>query len=110
MQENNLKIKGRVYKYEVKTTKNGKTLCRFGLQFYNGKDKDGKSMYAFLNCKGFNDYNLKEKQDIVLYGNIACEEWTDKQGVKRSSLLVLVNRIEAEEKKEVKIDDNEFPF
>ena len=99
---NEIKLKGRVYRYETKQTSTGKTLCRFGLQFYTGKDKDGKSKYAFVNCKGFADYGLKEKQDVFVSGNLACEEWTDKEGNKRSALLILASSVGTEEPKEEK--------
>lgn len=91
---NELKLKGRVYRYETKTTSSGKVVCRFGLQFYNGKDKDGKSKYAFFNCKGFEDFGLKEKQEVLIDGYIACEEWSDKQGQKKSSIVAIVKSID----------------
>ena len=107
---NEIIIKGRVYKYEVRHTTTGKTVCRFGLQFWNGKDKDGKSIYAFVNCKGFDDFRLTDKQDVVVCGRLACEEWTDKQNNKRSAIVIFVNSIVQEETIEEQPQKEENPL
>ena len=113
MTKNTISIFGRVYKYQVRHTTTGKTVCRFGLQFWNGKDKDGKNQYAFVNCKGFDDFNLTEKQDVVVCGRLGYEEWTDKQGNKRSAILIFVNSIGQEEQPQEVVEESpllENPF
>jgi len=111
MQNNEVKIKGRAYRYTVSHTKSGRTICTFGLQFYNGKDQDGKSKYAFVNCKSFEDLKLVDKQDVFVIGRLAVDEWTDKQGQKKSSTSVVVEKLETEEKQEeTTFNDDTVPF
>lgn len=105
MTNNEIRIKGRIYRYTIFHTKNDKIITTFGLQYYNGKDKDGKSKYSFVNCKGFNDYQLTEKQDVVVLGHLGSEEWTDKQDSKRERIIIFVDNIESEQQKEEKQED-----
>ena len=107
---NEIIIKGRVYKYEVRHTITGKTVCRFGLQFWNGKYKDGKNQYAFVNCKGFDDFKLTEKQDVVVCGRLGYEEWTDKQNNKRSAIVIFVNSVYQDEPIEEQPQEEESPL
>lgn len=109
MTNNEVKIKGRAYRYTVAYTKTGKTISTFGLQFYNGKDTEGKSKYAFVNCKCFSDLKLQDKQDVIVCGNLACDEWTDKNGAKQSRIVILVNNIITDKEPEAFSDDS-MPF
>ena len=111
MTGNEVKIKGRVYNYKLFHTSKGNTIVNFGLQFYNGKDQQGYSKYSFVDCKGFNDYQLKDKQDVVVLGHLASEDWQDKQGNKKSKLCIVVDNVEyKEEKKEETFIEDSIPF
>lgn len=111
MINNEIKIGGRVYKYTVFHTNKGNTIVNFGLQFYNGKDQEGKAKYSFVDCKGFREYPLKEKQEVVVLGHLACDEWTDKQGAKKNKLFIVIDNVEyKEEKKEETFIEDECPF
>lgn len=93
--ENTVRLKGRVYRYEVRHSTKGKQICTFGLQFYNGKDKDGKSQYFFASCKGFGtDFKLKDKQDVIVNGKLAGDTWKDKEGKSADKLYIIVDSIE----------------
>ena len=109
---NDVKIAGRVYKYNEFTTSKGKTIARFGLQFYNGKNAEGKSQYTFVDCKGFKSFGLNEKDDVIVFGHLGGEEWTDKQGSKRSRVCLLVESVDSQNDEkfieEHKISDNPF--
>ena len=98
MENNEVKIKGWAYKYELKNTTTGKKMYNFGLKFYNGKDKEGKSKYTFINCKGFDkDYALKDKQEVVVLGSLAKDEWKDKDGKDNERFFIFVNSVEAKD-------------
>ena len=92
---NEVRLNGRVYRYKVSRTKNDKLICNFGLQFWNGRDKDGNNKYAFVDCMGFEDYKLKDKSDVVVVGNLACDEWVDKNQNKQNRLKIMVKSVEA---------------
>lgn len=94
MINNEIKLEGYSYKYELRNTPNGKKVCRFGLKFYNGKDKDGNSKYAFVSCKGFDDYALSDKEKVIVNGSLSQSEWTDKQGNQKKELQILVSSID----------------
>lgn len=91
---NKIELEGRVYKYETRQTSTGKMMYCFGLQFWNGKDKEGKSVYTFINCKCFDDFKLKEKQDIVVSGSYTYNSWTDKEGKVHERPEILVRKIQ----------------
>lgn len=112
MIKNEIKIGGRVYRYNVFHTPKGKMIASFGLQFYNGKNVDGNSRYCFVDCKSFGkEYPLTEKQDVVVLGHLGGEEWVDKQGNKKTRLCIIVDNInyERKEKNENFIED-EIPL
>lgn len=107
--ENTVRLKGRVYRYEVRNTTSGKQICTFGLQFYNGKDKDGKSQYFFASCKCFGtDFKLKDKQDVIVKGKLAGDTWKDKEGKSADKLYIIVDSIE--EQTEQPKQDTGFEF
>lgn len=97
---NEIKIAGRAYRYTARKTKNDKTVCEFGLQYWNGKDQEGKSKYAFISCRGFEDFNLKDKQEIVVFGKIRSDEWVNKEGKQESKDKIYVDRVEPQESKQ----------
>ena len=90
---NEIKIDGYVTNLKVYDTNNGKKMYRFGLKYYNGKDNEGKSKYAFINCKGF-DLNVSDKQKVLVDGYLTGEEWTDKECVRRTPTCVFVKSAE----------------
>lgn len=102
MFNNEVRIKGRAYRYEVKNTSGGKKVCTFGLSFYDGKDKEGKARYTFVNCKGFTDYDLKDKQEIVVKGNLSGYEYK-KEGLSIPAFQILVDTIE-------NVETQDMPF
>jgi hypothetical protein len=110
---NEVKINGRVYNYEAKPTSTNKIMSRFGLQFYNGK-KDGKSTYAFINCKGFEDFGLEDRQDVIVTGTIRENSWLDQQGNKKGGEKeIFVSSVEPNEIKGnafSDIKDDSIPF
>ena len=112
MTGNEVKIRGRAYNYTVLHTSTGKTVIKFGLQFYSGKDSTGVSKYSFVDCKGFGkDYNLNEKQEVTVIGHLNCEEWTDKQGTKKSKLCIIIDNVECEaNKKQTTFVDDKLPW
>jgi len=114
MLNNEVKIKGRSYRYNLSYTKSGKPVSTFGLQIYNGKDSEGKSKYAFVNCKCFNDLKLQDKQDVSIDGHIAVEEWKDKLGKNQSRTLIIVDKLDIggsiEQRQESVFEDDESPL
>ena len=106
-------ISGWVFKQETRKLSSGKDLIRFSLKYGNGKDKDGKWQNAFLPVKIFADgLSVEDNQQVEVWGRIACDEWTDKQGQKRNTTYLSAMRIEKKEQKknDVQIEDSEIPF
>ena len=96
---NEVHITGWVFRPEEKQLSTGKTLVRFSLKYGNGKDKNGKFLNAFIPVKIFTEgLNLKENDSVEVWGRIACDEWTDKQGNKRNSTYLFASRIETKQK------------
>ena len=110
---NEAHISGWTFKPETKKLSSGKDLIRFALKYGNGKDKDGKWQNAFIPVKIFTDgLTIEDNQQVEVWGRIACDEWTDKQGQKRNTTYLSAMRIETKEqkKKDVQIEDSEMPF
>lgn len=110
MVNNNFILQGWAYKYEIHTTKTGKVVCRFGLKFYSGKDKENKSKYSFISVKGFKDFDLKEKQPVLVKGSLSCDEWIDKNGIKKSSFVLLADTVEFFENNSNNVKEDEVPW
>ena len=113
---NEVKITGKIYNPKVSTTAAGKSVTRFGLSIYCGKDKEGKSRYGFVDCKYFgniaDDGNLKD-----IDGYLSVDAW-EKDGKKFSKPEIIVKNItdstmfenKQEQKQETKEEPKEEPF
>lgn len=86
---NKVELSGRVYNSEVRTTASGKTIIRFGLSVYAGKDQEGKSVYHFVNCKYWG-VNIENNMDIDIVGKIAFDTW-EKDGRQNVRQYILVD-------------------
>ena len=86
---NKVEISGKVYNSEVRTTTAGKTVIRFGLSVYAGKDKEGKSLYRFVNCKYWG-VNIENGMTIDIVGKIAFDTWV-KDGKENVRPYILVD-------------------
>lgn len=111
---NKVQISGKIGTTKEFNTSSGKTITRFGLSFWNGKDKDGKSKYAFVNCIYF-DRLEQTHGDVEIDGYISSEEWNDKEtGKKRTSIVLNVKTIKPFEWKnsnvesENKVNDDDY--
>ena len=88
---NKVEITGRIYNIKETTTTTGKTVSRFGLSIYNGKDKNGKTQYGFVDCKYFGRVTPSELlKDVV--GRLTIDSW-EKDGKKFSKVEILVEEI-----------------
>lgn len=87
---NKVELSGRIYNPEVRTTASGKTVTRFGLSVWAGKDKEGKNIYHFVNCKYWGD--LGSETNINIVGKIAFDTW-EKDGKQNVKMYVLVDSI-----------------
>lgn len=88
---NRVEITGKIYNIKESTTTTGKSVTRFGLSIYNGKDKNGKSQYGFVDCKYFGRITPSELlKDIV--GRLTIDSW-EKDGKKFSKVEILVEEI-----------------
>lgn len=110
---NKVEVTGRVYNPQVRTSLAGKSITRFGLSIYVGKDKDGKSKYGFIDCKYFGNLVTDDKLKDVT-GRLSVDSW-EKDGKKFSKPEIIVDTIttstmfedkkESEEKQETPKDD-----
>lgn len=110
---NKVEVTGRVYNPQVRTSLAGKSITRFGLSIYVGKDKDGKSKYGFIDCKYFGNLVTDDKLKDVT-GHLTVDSW-EKDGKKFSKPEIIVDTIvnsemfapKTEEKKEeLSFDDS----
>ena len=65
---NELKLRGKAC--QVKKFDWG---CRFAINFYAGKNKDGKAQYSFIDCKSFKVFP-NEREIIEASGWLSYEE------------------------------------
>lgn len=94
---NEVHITGYVFKPEEKQLSNGKKLIRFALKYTNGKDKDGKWLNAFLPVKIFAEgLSLKDNAKAEVWGRIACDDWTDKEGKNHKTTYLFASRVESD--------------
>ena len=107
---NKVELTGKIYNVKVSTTATGKKISRFGLSIYNGKDREGKSQYGFIDCKYFGEVqpasNLKD-----ISGRVTIDAW-EKDGKKFSKVEILVDTINQSamfaNKKQETFDDDEL--
>lgn len=119
---NILELDGKICQQKAIITSTGKTITSFSLNFYNGK-KDGKSQYAFIDCKLFDSLTIEDKTMVNCKGWLGSESW-EKDGKKYSRIVFYVKEIErvSKDTKPVDIfpdkdvepfnddDDNVIPF
>jgi single-stranded DNA-binding protein len=86
---NKVELSGRVYNSEVRKTSSGKTVIRFGLSVYAGKDKEGKSVYHFVNCKYWG-VDIENNMDIEVVGKICFDTW-EKDGRQNVRPYILID-------------------
>ena len=92
---NKVELSGRIYNIKEATTSSGKTVTRFGLSIYTGKNKEGKSQYGFIDCKYFGRVSTSEElQDVS--GRLTVDSW-EKDGKKFSKPEVIVDEIKESE-------------
>lgn len=89
---NNVELNGKICQQKAITTSTGKTITSFSLNFYNGK-KDGKSQYAFIDCKMFSALDIDDKSMVDCKGWLGSESW-EKDGKKYSRIVFYVKEIE----------------
>jgi len=86
-------------KPELRATSNGTSVCRFTIAVNRPRREDGTQEADFINCTVWNKQaeNLTMYQDkgnlISVEGNLRVDNYTDKDGNKRSLTYVLVERI-----------------
>ena len=110
--KNQVIISGRAYRPQVRTTRSGKVITTFGLSIWNGKDRDGKSTYCFMDCKCFTDEsNLTG--DVIVRGRIGFDCW-EKDGKKFNKPIIIVDKImggeNPVEEQSQEIEDDDIPF
>ena len=86
---NKVEISGKVYNTELRTTSAGKTIIRFGLSVYTGKDKEGKNTYQFVNCKYWGN-GVENGMNIDVVGKLAFDVW-EKDGRTNVRQYILVD-------------------
>ena len=94
---NNVELNGKICQQKAITTSTGKTITSFSLNFYNGK-KDGKSQYAFIDCKMFSAIEIDDKSNVACKGWLGAESW-EKDGKKYSRIVFYVKEIEVVDNK-----------
>ena len=90
---------------ETRYTESGTVICSFSLAISDGKDKEGKDKTLWLDVKAFNKTaeliakHFKKGSQIGISGKLEQESW-EKEGQKRSKIVVIANNISFIGKKE----------
>ena len=90
MQKNFVNLSGFIYNPQEFTTQSGKTITKFGMKVYCGKDKSGKSKYEFVNVKLFD--KLPQVKEIDMAGHITIESYT-KDNVTHKSTVIIADKV-----------------
>jgi len=110
--KNQVLISGRAYRPKLMHTKSGKPITTFGLSVYNGKDRDGKPTYCFMDCKCFTDESSLAG-DVLVKGRIGFDCW-EKEGKKFTKPVIIVDKIMSGdspvEEQSQEIVDDDIPF
>lgn len=95
---NELKLRGKTC-----AIKNFDWGSRFSINFYAGKDQQGKAIYAFIDCKSFK-VKPKDREIVEASGWLSHEEvkYNEKN---LSRLIFVVNEMKPYNKKEEKTED-----
>lgn len=98
-------LTGRVYKPEIRYGRNGTAIFTARLQVYHGKDKDGNARTSYFDVKCLGPKaevygnTVRERDDVIIVGRLEEERW-EKDGVKRSKVVVVIERVGVEPKEE----------
>lgn len=83
---------------DVKPYGDNKELITFRISTYEGKSKDGKSLYTYHTIKSWNTPWLKERlhagQFVVVEGRVSIDTFEGKDGNKRTAYSVNADRVE----------------
>ena len=99
---NKVELSGRVYNADAKMTSSGKTVVRFGLSIWAGKDKEGKNTYQFVNCKYWG-VGIQNNAQVEVVGKIAFDVW-EKDGKQNVRPYILVDSFKDPNKPEQQDD------
>ena len=98
---NTVILSGRLTKDpETRYTSTKKAVCSFSLAVDDGKGKDGEKKAVFIDCEAWEsraeliDRYFSKGDPLDIIGKIVTETWEDKDGKKRKSTKVRVERIE----------------
>jgi len=76
----------------------GDKVCDFRLAVNNNKAKNPETLYMDVSCWNGQAVNcdkyLTKGRNVAVFGRIRLEEWTDKEGNKRSKHSVVANTLQ----------------
>lgn len=84
---------------QIKTTQGGKHMCNFSVAVDRPKSKDGSQIADFINCQAwtgtadFVQKYFRRGKPIIVEGSMRNNNYTDKNGVQRYEMLVLVDSV-----------------
>lgn len=89
---------------ELRTTANGNSILSFSIAVNDRVQENGewKDRANYFNCKMFGKRAegvskiLTKGAKVAIQGSLRQSKWTDKQGVSRESVDIIVNEIEVE--------------
>jgi single-strand DNA-binding protein len=102
---------------EVRYFDNGNSVATFSLAIDRGPNKDGdKQPPVWVPCKAWGKQSqlvadlLHKGTKVAVSGRLDLEEWTTRDGEKRSKLIVSVFRFELCESRQQPAHDEDPPF
>ncbi len=107
---------------EVRTFTNGGKVAKFGFAVNNRRKNTQSGQWedepVFLDCEVFNrgengrqadlvEQSLQKGHQVFLEGHLKMDQWTDKEGQKRSRLVIVVDNFQFLERREGGMGDGE---
>lgn len=93
---NEFKLSGKMGNKKEAYTSSGKCRTTFGINFYNGKDQNGKAVYEWINCKMNEKTSVPNKEYVIAEGWIAVETWK-KDGKEYKNTVFIVKKLMIDE-------------
>ena len=105
-------IKGRAWEPEIRYSQSGNCIANVSVSVYDGKDQDGKAKYFSVSVKAFKELaesvgnEIRKGDNIIAIGRLSGESWQDKDGNKKSKIVLIADDIAKSIRQFVKKQDD----
>lgn len=92
-------VKGKAWEPEIRYSQAGNCIANVSVSVYDGKDQEGKAKYYSVTVKAFKELaesvgnEIQKGDNIIAVGRLSGESWQDKDGNKKSKLVLIAEDI-----------------